>query len=65
MKHSVTRDFRIKNPQLVEDLEKLDASMVIRTMRYLVSYLLQFVTSFFLIFLTLQADSIDFGRHTK
>lgn len=29
MKHSVTRDFRIKNPELVEGLEKMDASMVI------------------------------------
>lgn len=29
MKHSVTRDFRIKNPQLVEGLEKMDVSMVI------------------------------------
>ncbi|XP_076241855.1 Fanconi anemia complementation group I [Calliopsis andreniformis] len=28
MKHSVTRDFRIKNPQLVEGLEKLDVSML-------------------------------------
>nr|XP_031847431.1 Fanconi anemia group I protein homolog [Nomia melanderi] len=27
MKHSVTRDFRIKNPQLVEGLEKMDVSM--------------------------------------
>ncbi|XP_076294996.1 Fanconi anemia complementation group I [Lasioglossum baleicum] len=26
MKHSVTRDFRIKNPQLVEGLEKMDTS---------------------------------------
>ncbi|XP_029045832.2 Fanconi anemia group I protein isoform X1 [Osmia bicornis bicornis] len=27
MKRSVTRDFRIKNPQLVEDLEKMDVSL--------------------------------------
>ncbi|XP_012153284.2 Fanconi anemia complementation group I isoform X2 [Megachile rotundata] len=29
MKHSVTRDFRIKNPQLVEDLEKMDTSLLL------------------------------------
>ncbi|XP_078053426.1 Fanconi anemia complementation group I isoform X2 [Augochlora pura] len=28
MKHSVTRDFRIKNPQLVEGLEKMDTSLL-------------------------------------
>ncbi|KOC59133.1 Fanconi anemia group I protein like protein [Habropoda laboriosa] len=28
MKHSVTRDFRIKNPQLVEGLEKMDVSLL-------------------------------------
>ncbi|CAK9794572.1 Fanconi anemia group I protein [Anthophora plagiata] len=28
MKHSVTRDFRIKNPQLVEALEKMDVSLL-------------------------------------
>ncbi|XP_076166538.1 Fanconi anemia complementation group I isoform X2 [Ptiloglossa arizonensis] len=28
MKHSVTRDFRIKNSQLVESLEKMDVSML-------------------------------------
>ncbi|XP_054003453.1 Fanconi anemia group I protein isoform X2 [Hylaeus anthracinus] len=28
MKHSVTRDFRIKNSQLVESLEKMDTSML-------------------------------------
>ncbi|XP_033322360.2 Fanconi anemia complementation group I isoform X5 [Megalopta genalis] len=28
MKHSITRDFRIKNPQLVEGLEKMDTSLL-------------------------------------
>lgn len=28
IKHSVTRDFRISHPQLVEGLEKLDGSQV-------------------------------------
>ncbi|XP_043789127.1 Fanconi anemia group I protein isoform X2 [Apis laboriosa] len=28
MKHSITRDFRIKNPELVEGLEKMDISML-------------------------------------
>ncbi|XP_043519623.1 Fanconi anemia group I protein isoform X2 [Frieseomelitta varia] len=29
IKHSITRDFRIKNPQLVEGLEKMDVSLLI------------------------------------
>lgn len=28
MKHSITRDFRIKNPELVEGLEKMDTSLL-------------------------------------
>lgn len=29
VKQSVTRDFRIKNPQLIEDLEKMDTSALV------------------------------------
>lgn len=36
MKRSITRDFRIKNPELVEGLEKMDISMVISAKEYII-----------------------------
>lgn len=38
MKHSITRDFRIKNPELVEGLEKMDTSLVISVNKEYIIY---------------------------
>lgn len=38
MKHSITRDFRIKNPELVEGLEKMNTSLVISANKEYIIY---------------------------